>query len=101
MSTFVLVHGSHQGGWIWKPVGERRMARGHVVYRPTLQGSAERRRQLTPDLTLADHGAELADLIFYEDLSDVVLVGTSIGGMVVCSAAPAVADRIKRLIFID
>jgi pimeloyl-ACP methyl ester carboxylesterase len=34
-------------------------------------------------------------------LTNVVLVGTSIGGMVVAQAAPSVAERIKRLIFID
>ena len=101
MSTFVLVHGSYQGGWIWKPVGERLTADGHVVYRPTLPGSAERRRDGRPDLTLADYGADIADLFFYEDLIDVVFVGTSIGGMVVGEAAPKVAERIRRLIFID
>jgi pimeloyl-ACP methyl ester carboxylesterase len=101
MSTFVLVHGTYQGGWIWKPVAERLAAHGHLVYRPTLKGSAERHREVSPDLTLADYGVELADVFFYEDLRDVVFVGTSIGGMVVCQTAPHVADRIRRLVFID
>jgi pimeloyl-ACP methyl ester carboxylesterase len=101
MSTFVLIHGSYQGGWIWKPVGERLAAHGHIVYRPTLQGSAERRRAIRPDLSLADYAAEIAELFFYEDLTDVIFVGTSIGGMVVCESAPKVADRVRRLIFID
>jgi pimeloyl-ACP methyl ester carboxylesterase len=101
MTTYVLVHGSYQGSWIWKPVAERLEHAGHRVYRPTLDGSAERRRRVDGGLTLEEHGAELADLLFYEDLSDVVLVGTSIGGMVVAQAAPDVAERIKRLIFID
>jgi pimeloyl-ACP methyl ester carboxylesterase len=52
-------------------------------------------------LNLRDLGSELADRLFYEDLSDVVLVGTSMGGMVVAEAAEKVPDRIKRLIFID
>src|SRR5438477_135336 len=101
MAVFVLVHGSYQGGWIWKPVGERLLDAGHRVYRPTLEGSAERRRQLRADLSLADHGAEIADLLFYEDLRDVILVGTSFGGMVVCQAAELVPERIGRLVFID
>ncbi len=101
MTTFVLVHGSYQGGWIWKPVAERLESAGHEVYRPTLDGSAERRRNVAAGLTLEHHGAELADLLFYEDLQAVVLVGTSIGGMVVAQAAPSAADRIARLVFID
>jgi pimeloyl-ACP methyl ester carboxylesterase len=101
MATFVLVHGSYQGGWIWKLVAERLEQARHRVYRPTLEGSAERRRGLRRDLSLNDHGLELADLFFYEDLMDVVFVGTSIGGMVVCEAAQRVPERIRRLIFID
>ena len=101
MATFVLVHGSYQGGWIWKLVADHLTQSGHVVYRPTLDGSAERKRGLRPNLSLVDHGLELADLFFYEDLTDVVFVGTSIGGMVVCEAAQRVPERIRRLIFID
>src|SRR3954447_17848870 len=81
MAIFVLVHSSYQGGWIWKLVGDRLLDAGHRVYRPTLAGNAERRRELSPDLTLNDYGADLADLLLYEDLSDAILVGTSIGGM--------------------
>jgi pimeloyl-ACP methyl ester carboxylesterase len=101
MATYALVHGSYQGGWIWKPVAARLEGAGHQVYRPTLDGSAERKRQVSNQLTLQQHGAELADLLFYEDLHDVILVGTSIGGMVVAEAAPHAHERIKRLIFID
>src|SRR5579872_2117344 len=101
MATYVLVHGSYQGGWIWQLVGERLVEAGHRAYRPTLEGSAERRHHPRADLTLADHGAELADYFFFEDLQDVILVGTSIGGMVVCETAPRVRERIRRLVFID
>jgi pimeloyl-ACP methyl ester carboxylesterase len=101
MAIFVLVHGSYQGGWIWKFVGERLLDAGHRVYRPSLAGNAERRRELSPSLTLDDYGADLADLLFYEDLSDVILVGTSIGGMVAARAAEHVPERIGRLVFID
>jgi pimeloyl-ACP methyl ester carboxylesterase len=101
MATYVLLHGSYQGGWIWQPVGTRLTAAGHSVYRPTLDGSAERKANLRPDLTLKDHGAEIARLLFFEDLRDVVLVGTSIGGMVACQAAELAPERVRRLVFID
>ena len=42
MATYVLVHGSWQGGWIWKPVVAKLRAAGHEVYAPTLDGCAER-----------------------------------------------------------
>lgn len=101
MATYVLVHGSYQGGWIWKPVGERLTAAGHTVYRPTLDGSAERRGGMRKEITLRSLGLELGRLLFYEDLTDVIMVGTSTGGMVVCQAVEQDPKRIRRLIFID
>ena len=101
MATYVLVHGSYQGSWIWKPVAQQLVAAGHAVYRPTLDGSAERKGSLRREITLKSVGREVANLLFYEDLQDVIFVGTSSGGMVVCEAAEQAADRIRRLVFID
>jgi pimeloyl-ACP methyl ester carboxylesterase len=101
MATFVLVHGAYQGGWIWKPVAERLRRAGHAVYAPTLDGCAERSHQLRPGITVATHAQEVAELLFYEDLNDVVLVGTSSGGMVICRTAELTADRLARLVFVD
>jgi pimeloyl-ACP methyl ester carboxylesterase len=101
MASYVLVHGAYQGGWIWKPVAERLRAAGHVVHAPTLDGCAERRHQVRPGITVGSHAREVASLLFYEDLRDVVLVGTSSGGMVVCRAAELGAERIARLVFVD
>ena len=101
MATFVLVHGAYQGGWIWKPVAERLRRAGHAVYAPTLDGCAERKHQLRPGITVGTHAQEVADLLFYEDLHDIVLVGTSSGGMVICRTAELAADRIARLVFVD
>ena len=101
MATFVLVHGAYQGGWIWKPVAERLRAAGHVAYAPTLDGCAERKHQVRPGITVATHAEEIAGLLYYEDLRDVVLAGTSAGGMVIVKAAEQVPDRIARLSFVD
>jgi len=101
MATFVLIHGSYQGSWIWKPVSALLEAAGHVVYRPTLDGCAERKGSLRREITLASLGSEIARLLFFEDLREVVFVGTSSGGMVVAQAAEQVPERIRRLVFID
>jgi pimeloyl-ACP methyl ester carboxylesterase len=101
MATYVLVHGAYQGGWIWKPVVERLRAAGHHVHAPTLDGCAERSEQVRPGITVGTHAREVAGLLFYEDLREVVLVGTSAGGMVICLAAEMAADRIARLVFVD
>ena len=101
MATYVLVHGSYQGGWIWKDVANRLRAAGHQVYAPSLDGCAERKDQVRPGITTETQADEIAQLLFYEDLRDVVLVGTSSGGMVVCRVAELMRDRISRLVFVD
>jgi pimeloyl-ACP methyl ester carboxylesterase len=101
MTNFVLVHGSYQGGWIWQHVAARLRSAGHTVFAPTLDGCAERRHQLRPGIDTTMHATEIAELLFYEDLRDVVLVGTSSGGMVVCRAAEQMRSRVARLVYVD
>jgi len=101
MATYVLVHGAYQGGWIWKLVAERLRAAGHLALAPTLDGCAERAHGVRAGITVGTHAREIAQMLFYEDLRDVVLVGTSAGGMVVQKAAEAARERIARLVFVD
>jgi pimeloyl-ACP methyl ester carboxylesterase len=101
MTTFVLIHGAYQGGWIWKPVVEQLQAKGHHVLTPTLDGCAERKGQLRAGIDTETHAAEVADLLFYQDLKDVVLAGTSTGGMVMARAAELARDRVARVVFAD
>lgn len=101
MATFVLLHGAYQGGWIWKPVRERLSAMGHTVFTPTLDGCAERAHALRPGIDTEAHGAEIAGLLEFEDLRDVVLVAASSGGMVMAAAAERARDRVSRLVFAD
>ena len=101
MTTHLLIHGAYQGGWIWRDAAARLRAAGDLVLTPTLDGCAERRHALRRGITTETQGEELASLLFHEDLRDVVLVGTSSGGMVLCRVAELVRERIKRLVFVD
>jgi pimeloyl-ACP methyl ester carboxylesterase len=101
MATYVLVHGSYQGGWIWQPVAARLRALGHQVYAPSLDGCGERKATLRPGITTETQADEVAQLMFYEDLQGVVLVGTSSGGMVVCRVAELMRERVGRLALVD
>jgi pimeloyl-ACP methyl ester carboxylesterase len=101
VTDFVLIHGAYQGGWIWKFVAERLRTRGHNVLAPTLEGCAERAHQLRAGITTETHGQEIAKLLYYYDLRNAVLVGTSCGGMVMACAAEQARDRVGRLVFAD
>ena len=101
MATIVLIHGAYQGGWVWQPTAKVLRAAGHTVYAPTLEGCAERSHQLRAGITTETHGDEIANLLFYEDIQDAVLVGTSSGGMVMAKAAELARERVGRLVFAD
>ncbi len=100
-STYVIVHGAWGGGYAFRTVDELLSADGHLVYRPTLTGQGEHVNLATPDIDLSTHIQDVVNVILWEDLHDVVLVGHSYGGMVITGVADRVPDRIKRLVFVD
>ena len=102
MSTYVLVPGFWLGAWAWRPVTRELRDRGHEVHPLSLTGLGERAHLARPDTDLETHVTDVLNLIRYEDLHDVVLVGHSYAGAVVVpSVADRMPDRIRRLVFID
>jgi len=83
MATFVFVAGGWHGGWCWKKVASRLRALGHEVYTPSLTGLAERSHLFSDDIDLELHIADVSNLLRWEDLHDVNLVGHSYGGVVI------------------
>jgi pimeloyl-ACP methyl ester carboxylesterase len=100
-TTFVIVHGAWGGGWAFKTVDSLLRAAGSNVYRPTLTGLGEKVHLASPDIGLYTHIEDIKNMILYEKLHNVVLVGYSYGGMVVTGVADAFPHRIKKLIYID
>jgi pimeloyl-ACP methyl ester carboxylesterase len=99
--TFVLVHGAFAGGWEWKKCGDLLASHGHTVYRPTLTGQGERVHLSTPDVDVNTHVQDVVNMILFEDLHDIVLVGHSYGGVVITGVADRVPERIKCVIYVD
>jgi pimeloyl-ACP methyl ester carboxylesterase len=101
MATFMLVHGGFHGGWCWKKVLPLLRAVGHEVFTPTLTGLGERAHLLTPTTSLQTHVQDVTAALEYEDLSGVVLVGHSYGGMVITAVAERVPERLRHLVYLD
>jgi pimeloyl-ACP methyl ester carboxylesterase len=100
-STYVIVHGAWGGGWDWKNVGDLLTADDNTVYRPTLTGLGERCNLSSTNIDLSTHIQDIVNVILWENLHDVVLVGHSYGGMIITGVADRVPDRIKRMVYID
>ena len=101
MATFVLLHGGWGGGWEWRDVGDRLMAAGHRVFRPSLTGLGDRRHLARNDVGLNTHIQDVLALLETEDLDGVVLCGQSYSGMVITGVADREPDRLGRLVYVD
>jgi alpha-beta hydrolase superfamily lysophospholipase len=99
--TFVLVHGTSHGGWAWRRVADRLQARGHKVYTPTLTGLADRSHLMSAAISLDTHIFDVVNLIKWEGLEDVCLVGHSSGGAVVSGAIEHVLPEVSSIVFLD
>ena len=100
MSTFVLVHGSWHGGWCWKKITPLMAKKGYICFAPTLSGMGERFHIATPTMGLSVHIQDIVNVLEFEDLTDVVLVGHSYTGMVITGVAE-ISTRVKKLVYLD
>ncbi|MEO0412743.1 MAG: alpha/beta fold hydrolase [Pseudomonadota bacterium] len=99
--TFVLVHGTWHGGWIWRDVRAMLSAAGHRVFTPTCTGCGEREHLSAPDVGLETHISDIMGVIEAEELEDVILVGHSFSGVTITGVADRMRSRIKRIVFFD
>ena len=101
MATYVLVHGAWHGGWCWNRVAPLLRAKGHDVYTPTLTGLGERVHLASPEVDLSTHVTDVVNVIEFEDLRNVILMGHSYGGQVITGVAGVIPQRIAQLAYLD
>ena len=96
-----LVHGGWAGAVVWRQLAPRLRKAGHEVYAPTLTGIGERKHLLSREIGLDTHIQDVIGVIEDEDLSDIVLVGHSYGGMVISGVADRVPEQVASLVSLD
>ena len=101
MATYVIVHGAYDGGWAWRGVARELQAAGHEVFTVTLTGSGERAHLASREVGLDTHNTDVANVLRYGNLTDVLLVGHSYGGVVITGVAEQVPERIGQLVYLD
>ena len=101
MTTFVVTHGAWSAGWAWKKMHPLMRAMGHTLVTPTYTGIGERSHLAHAGIDLDTHITDVLNMLHCEDLSDVILVGHSYGGMVATGVADRAAPRISQLVYLD
>ena len=99
--TYLLVHGAWGGGWAFKKTDSIMSKHGKEVYRASLTGQGERVHLNSTDIDLSTHIKDVVNMILYDKLENVILIGHSYGGMVITGVADSIPERIKKLVFLD
>ena len=101
MATFLVCHGAWSAGWAWKKMHPLMAAAGHRLVSPTYTGLGEREHLANPSIDLETHVQDILNVIRYEDLRDIALIGHSYGGMVASGVADRAREAIAQLIYLD
>ncbi|MBL4698454.1 MAG: alpha/beta fold hydrolase [Phycisphaerales bacterium] len=97
MSHYVLVHGAWEGALSWENVVPTLEEQGHQVSVVELPGSLSNMKPIE-DVTLETYISAVKEVIDKSN-DQVILVGHSLGGIVISQVAERFVDRIERLIY--
>ncbi len=99
MSTYVLVHGAWHGSWCWDRVVPLLEKQGHKAVAPDLPGHGADKSPIS-EVSLQAYADRVVDVLEAQS-EPVVLVGHSMGGIVISHAAECCPDRVKTLVYLS
>ncbi|MEC2863573.1 alpha/beta hydrolase [Bacillus thuringiensis serovar kyushuensis] len=98
MSTYILVHGAWQGEWAWELVKPQLEALGHTVITLDLPGSG---KDTTPSQNITlDSYVDAVTANINQQNEKVILVGHSMGGIVITQTAELIPNKIDKLVYL-
>lgn len=98
MARLVLVHGAFSGAWCWEPVLPGLRAAGHTVETFDLPGSGSDHTPVA-EVTLSAYAQRVSEVL--AERPPAVLVGHSMGGMVVTQAAARSPEHVLALVYVS
>ena len=101
MANLVLVPGAWLGAWAWKDVTPQLESRGHAAYPVTLTGMGDRVHLATKTVGMDTAIQDVLNVIRYNELDDIVLVGHSFAGKVVAAVADRAHDKVTKVVYVD
>ncbi len=96
---YVLVHGAAHGAWCWEEVRKRLLAKGHRVVTLDLPGHGRRAAEVR-QASVASYARAVGDAIAREGVSRGIVVGHSMGGVVIPKVAELARARLAHLVFL-
>jgi pimeloyl-ACP methyl ester carboxylesterase len=98
-SEFVLVHGMSHGAWAWEPLKRRLEKDGHRVVAVDLPGHGRRAHERA-NASVRSYAQAVADAMIQGGVARGIVVGHSMGGVVIPKVAELVPARVAHLVFV-
>lgn len=99
--TFILIHGAFVGDYYWGPLLEDLTAAGHTAIAVALTGQGSRLAEGGPDVSIADHVADVTAAMAIARDGPVILVGHSYGTRPLTGAWDAARDGVAHVVYIE
>jgi pimeloyl-ACP methyl ester carboxylesterase len=98
MTTFLLIHGAWHGAWCWSKLAPRLEAMGHRVLALDLPGHGDDKTPVA-QVTLQSYVDRVCAVLDHQS-EPAVLVGHSMGGLVITGAAEQRWPQVKTLVYL-
>lgn len=98
MSVYVLIHGAWHGSWCWDKVVPLLEKEGHTVIAPDLPGHGNDKPPIT-EITLQAYANRVCEVLDAQ-AEPAILVGHSMGGVVITQAAEYRPEKIRKLVYV-
>ena len=101
MYNYVLIPGAWLGGWAWDKVDHILERSDHNVFPITLTGMGERVHLASPEIGIQTAIEDVLNVIKFNDLENIVLVGHSFAGKVAAAVSDRIPEKIKMTVYLD
>lgn len=98
MARFVLIHGAWHGAWCWYKIIPRLRQQGHQVAAPDLPGHGIDRTPANR-VSMRSYTDRVCQVLDESD-EPAILVGHSMGGIVITQTAEYLPEKISKLVYV-
>ena len=99
MKTYLLLHGAMRGAWLWHKIVPILEKNGHRAIAYDLPGHGKRAAERS-NQNMSDYVRDVHAFINANDLSDLILVGHSMSGIIITRLAEEAPERIRHLVYL-
>jgi pimeloyl-ACP methyl ester carboxylesterase len=98
MKTYLLLHGAMRGAWLWNKITPILEKNGHRAIAYDLPGHGKRAAERS-NQSMSDYVQDVLTFINKNDLSDLILVGHSMSGIIITRLAEEAPECIRHLVY--